>query len=548
MDAYVKWFESEGENGQRAVAVLRLLGLFDRPASAECIEALKRAPVIPGLTEILVGATEAQWNIILTRLEEVKLLAANRDRAGALLSLDAHPLLREYFARLVRTGHPNAWRAAHQRLYETLISNAEERPATLEGLEGIYQAVRHGCEAHLPKHVWDEIFEKRLERDSHFATLRLGAIDADLAALSCFFDAPWSRIDASLPLDYKAKIYCHVAFRLRGVGRLTEAIEPSEQGLAIDTGRSYWRGAAIIANNLSELYLALGNIPLAVGVARDALTYARNSLEWVEIRDELTTLADALTQQDKRDDALQMFSEAEVLQVKEEPIYPLLYSMRGFKYCDFILSLAERTAWELFIMRSSSRSTVREARNKIEGKVVGVVADCRAIYQRAAQTLQWAEENSFSLLTIALDHLTLGRSALYAAILGSSKPDLRTGTSHVTVAVDGLRHAGQQQYIPLGLLNRAWLRFLTGQHTGFESAQADLDEAWEIAERGPMPLFLADIHLYRARLFGNLSDTGGATYPWGSPAVDLVEARRLIEKHCYEKRKNELEVAEKSLG
>jgi hypothetical protein len=43
------------------------------------------------------------------------------------------------------------------------------------------------------------------------------------------------------------------------------------------------------------------------------------------------------------------------------------------------------------------------------------------------------------------------------------------------------------------------LRFLVlGTQQVFRS---DLDEAWEIAERGPMPLFLADIHLHRARLF-----------------------------------------------
>ena len=48
-------------------------------------------------------------------------------------------------------------------------------------------------------------------------------------------------------------------------------------------------------------------------------------------------------------------------------------------------------------------------------------------------------------------------------------------------------------------------------------AQADLDEAWDIAERGPMRLHLADIHLHRARLF-----FGEQEYPWnkhpdGSP-------------------------------
>jgi len=67
-------------------------------------------------------------------------------------------------------------------------------------------------------------------------------------------------------------------------------------------------------------------------------------------------------------------------------------------------------------------------------------------------------------------------------------------------------------------------------------------EAWEIAERGPMPLFLADIHLYRARLFFR-----EAAYPWQSPQHDLAEARQLIFKHGYLRRKEELEDAEKAL-
>ena len=106
----------------------------------------------------------------------------------------------------------------------------------------------------------------------------------------------------------------------------------------------------------------------------------------------------------------------------------------------------------------------------------------------------------------------------------------------------GLRRAGVQD-CPLGLLTRAWLRFLTGARTGRDSAQSDLNEAFEIAERGPMPLFMADIHLHRARLFG-LSKDRPASYPWTSPQDNLAEARRLIEKHGYWRRKEELEDAE----
>jgi hypothetical protein len=78
---------------------------------------------------------------------------------------------------------------------------------------------------------------------------------------------------------------------------------------------------------------------------------------------------------------------------------------------------------------------------------------------------------------------------------------------------------------------------------GRDSAQSDLNEAFEIAERGPMPSFLADIHLHRARLLG-LSNDRPENYPWTSPQHDLAEARRLIAKHGYWRRKEELEDAE----
>ena len=112
--------------------------------------------------------------------------------------------------------------------------------------------------------------------------------------------------------------------------------------------------------------------------------------------------------------------------------------------------------------------------------------------------------------------------------------------------MDDLRRAGVQHHLPRSLLTRAWLRFLTDARTGHESAQSDLDESWEIAERGPMPLHMADIHLHRARLFG-LGKDRPASYPWTSPQDDLAKARRLIAKHGYWRRKEELEDAEAAI-
>jgi hypothetical protein len=120
--------------------------------------------------------------------------------------------------------------------------------------------------------------------------------------------------------------------------------------------------------------------------------------------------------------------------------------------------------------------------------------------------------------------------------------------------VAGLRRAGQQDELPRGLLTRAWLRFLENNPTGPESAQADLDEAWEIAERGPLRLHMADILLHRARLFGRaravsgqLSVVSGQQYPWESPEADLEAAGKLIHDCGYHRRGEELADARKAI-
>jgi hypothetical protein len=168
------------------------------------------------------------------------------------------------------------------------------------------------------------------------------------------------------------------------------------------------------------------------------------------------------------------------MQAESEPAYPLLYSQQGFIYCDLLLTEAERAAWQV--------SYSGGARSQENGDAQR--ATLQAVSKRAAQTLKWADQANASLLSIALDHLTLGRAALYATVLEGSSPDpSRAPLQH---AVAGLRRAGLQHELPRGLLTRAWLRSLEGKPTGHDSAQGDLDEAWEIAERGPMKLHMAD--------------------------------------------------------
>jgi hypothetical protein len=65
-------------------------------------------------------------------------------RLGHGMAVEAHALVREYFARHLRDRQPEAWREGHRRLHEYL---KESVPYWLEGLQPLYQDVAHGCHA-----------------------------------------------------------------------------------------------------------------------------------------------------------------------------------------------------------------------------------------------------------------------------------------------------------------------------------------------------------------------------------------------------------------
>ena len=129
--AYEKWL---GEGVE--LAVLRLMGLFDRPADAASIAALRAAPAIPGLTEALQNLSKVKWQQALAKLRRIKLLGAASINEPD--TLDAHPLVREHFKQQLKREHPDAWREANNRLYEHLKRTAKEFPDTVEEMSPLF--------------------------------------------------------------------------------------------------------------------------------------------------------------------------------------------------------------------------------------------------------------------------------------------------------------------------------------------------------------------------------------------------------------------------
>jgi hypothetical protein len=291
MEAYARWL---GESPERDI--LYIMGLFDRLVAMGAIEALKADPPIPGVTEQLQQLTEEDWGYALDNLRDANLLAKEDPQKPD--TLDCHPLIREHFGEKFQQQNPAGWKEAHKRLYHYFKDlPGKELPDTLPEMEPLFAAVAHGCKAGLQKETEVDVFFKRIRRENEVYTMKkLGAFGAYLSVTSHFFDKPWSQPTSGLPEEEKAFVLSWAAFGLRAVGRLREAIQPMKAGLELSINQKDWEGAALDANNLSELVLTLGEVSQAVDYARQSVTHADRSGDDFEKESKRTTLADALHQ------------------------------------------------------------------------------------------------------------------------------------------------------------------------------------------------------------------------------------------------------------
>jgi hypothetical protein len=221
----------------------------------------------------------------------------------------------------------------------------------------------------------------------------------------------------------------------------------------------------------------------------------------------------------------------------------VLYSIGGFWFCDALLDEIEQAA------------------NQPEANTDELADNCEGVMERARISFSWTSDSVgnpgairpvrvFGSRVIGgwLDHLTISRALfMQQRFRGEDKHD--EAREIVDMAVKALREMSQP-FLASALRLRAQVLSANG---GASRAREDLDEAWDIAERGPLRLHMADIHLYRARLFGlRIADRGvrnevAETYPWESPKADLEAAEKLINDCGYHRRDEELADAKKAL-
>jgi serine/threonine protein kinase len=182
MESYQAWF---GEGPE--LSVLRMLGLFDRPADEKVLRALLKPPAIQGLTESLTDLSPTEWRTIVARLRRARLLAAEDPHGRG--DLDTHPLVREYFGEQFRSQRTNAWKECNRRLYDYYRTIAPELPNNFREMEPLFLAVISACNAGLYREALHEVYIPRIQRGKTcFAANVLGARGALLSALVHFFE------------------------------------------------------------------------------------------------------------------------------------------------------------------------------------------------------------------------------------------------------------------------------------------------------------------------------------------------------------------------
>jgi tetratricopeptide (TPR) repeat protein len=498
MATYETWLSTAGKDGTRQLALLQILGLFDRPADPECLRALCRAPAITGLTEPLVELGKSDWNLVVSNLEKARLVKRLRYRPIRVMGfsegeaerpqaergephgferpdrlgpedadvLDMHPLLREYFGLRVREKSLDAYREGHFRLYEHLTRSVPYWPEAIEGLGPLFQAMAHGCLAGRFQEVLEDVYVTRLARwkpgssgaDNHYAARVLGAWSATLASLAGFFDRPWEALGAALQGRSRELLLQQAGWLLRSTGRFPEATRLLNQSRIEAEDSQNWHVAGTTCRNLNQILEATGELEQAVHFGRESVRFAE--LARGDVAKNRTRLAGT-------------------------------YHMLGD------LAMAETLLREAGITAELAEAQNTRT-NGYEYFLLGDLLVSQGKYDDAMRSADMALEvanPAAAPIVPALAYLVRGRAELLREY-PPKRENLEVAERHFDACMEKLHKNGEIHQLPRGLLALAKCRRLAKAWT---RSREDCEEALEISTRSYMSLWEEECRLESLR-------------------------------------------------
>lgn len=505
--------------------IMRLTGLFDRSAEGEAIESLL-SERIDDLTNHVSHLKEMQWNSHVTYLRDCGLLLKiNKDEHTR--SLDAHPIVRAYFAGQIENGYPNAWKAGHLKLYH-YFKNVPQKvlPETMDDIKPLYRAVSHGCLAGNHQQVFDEVYLLRILQGVTGAKRQVSwrnfaAFANEIVAVKSFFVEPWRDPHKSLNPKTQGIVLYAAGFCLVALGRVKEAENPLKK--AFQEIKKYTAQenedpefAAICGGFLAQELPFLGKIEDAIEYARESVELADQSIQ-LAVKDsdpfqhirQRCVLAHALHQHGEYEAALAIYVKADGFQAASHSEHKILHSLLNFLYCDLLLDISDQK---------------REKNETTDADDLLV-----EIFDRTQENLKICIEKKW-LLPIGLSYLALAQ-------INCRRKEFSVAEENFSKAIEGLIKANRDDFLVRGLVENASFKRLHGK---LNEAEIDLDKAREIATRGGMNLYLCDIKIEKCRMSIAQGDLDEAR-------EHFKTAKEEVEKMKYGRRSPTLELLEREL-
>ncbi|RSM73155.1 hypothetical protein DMB66_03755 [Actinoplanes sp. ATCC 53533] len=477
METYAEWLARYDRSAE--LAILEMIGLFDRPAPYAAIEAVltetELGRSVPGLDD-LGGAT---WVDCVASLRHMGLLGSETE--GLPGTLDTHPLVREHFRDRLRSTAPELWTAGHRALYTYFQRRAPQLPSSAEGMSLLYEAVNHGCAIDQHQEVFDTVLQPRIWRDprASYSTRTLGMTGSEIVALSNYFHPhQWTEL-RDIPLSRQARlmVLTNAGLRLRQIGQLNDArascgavfhaVDPSADQPAEMADASY------TASLYCELLVIAGHLqtpgPDSPDTARAsaelAIDFASRCEDPYFKMYSRSCLAEVDFMVGDLGRAGELFAEAEAISLKLGANPPFGYSQTLYRYGYYVIET---------------------------GGAAGLLTD--------AKDPGWGLNGGNSTpLSRAIRPLVLAAAHRAQAERGAlDRSRLAEVVARMDAVIVELRGVGYTDYIVRGLLERAHLLRVRQAPEDYAKALEDLDEAIIETTRGGMHLLAADVHLQRA--------------------------------------------------
>jgi tetratricopeptide (TPR) repeat protein len=436
------------------LALLNVVGLFDRVADGGAVKALLQEPPIPGVTEGLFldpkdGAPLStqqraqRLRVALDRLRRLNLLAP----AGAVDpdGIDAHPIIRAAMAQRLIESNPAGYKAGHERLfrhYEALIG-----PNSSDYEIWAY-SINHGVLSGRVGDSWNLLYGKRDKTRLASQLRNAGSHSILLGLLSHFTSGGWLAPRADLSEGAQLNVLKLSANCMMALGRLEEAAEIFD---AINTKTD--EESTTLANlaNLSEAYYVLGDIPRALAIAekaRDAAEGTAHIARRISVR---FRLAHLYFQTNRAEDLNQILKSIEHLVSTTGGALSRLTHTDVFRYCD-MLSSTGLEQYAIAICRQ-----LIDSGSLLSSTLSGAVFSL-ALAQAGGRDALRREEGASPRepsRTPQLSPLSITETGLLRHFaIQPVKADFRVREAFDT-AIFKLRNANSESYLAQGLIERA---------------------------------------------------------------------------------------------